>query len=143
MSLLAKENVLLNQDYSSKEAAIRATGEFLVAREHVSQPYIEKMLERDALTSVFIGNLVAIPHGTEDSQGLIRHSGIVVIQVPEGVDFDGNLVKVLVGIAGVGDEHLDLLATIAITCSELANVEQIVAATTVEEIIDLFEMGEV
>lgn len=142
MSLLVAENISLKQAYTSKEEAIRATGEFLVARNHVKEPYIEKMIARDEMTSVFIGNLVAIPHGTEDSQEDILESGIVVIQVPEGVDFDGNQVKVLIGIAGIGDEHLDLLSTIAIACSEIENVEKIIDAATIAEIIELFEMEE-
>ena len=77
------------------------------------------MLEREEMTTTFMGNLVAIPHGTDDAKKEVQNSGIAIIQVPEGVDFgDGNIVKLIIGIAGKGDEHLDILSNIAIVVSE-------------------------
>ena len=82
------------------------------------------MLEREEMTSTFMGNFVAIPHGTDDAKKQVKKSGIAIIQVPDGVDFgDGNIVKLIFGIAGKGDEHLDILSNIAIVVSEEENVE--------------------
>ncbi|TWI54678.1 PTS sugar transporter subunit IIA [Halalkalibacter nanhaiisediminis] len=140
LPILAKENIVLKATADSKEQAIRMTGEKLVERGYVEPSYIEKMLEREELTSTYMGNFVAIPHGTEDAKKSVKESGIAIIQVPNGVEFSpGNEVKLLIGIAGKGDEHLDILSQIAIVCSEEENVEKIVSAATAEEILELFE----
>jgi PTS system mannitol-specific IIA component len=140
LPILAKENILLNESAGTKEEAIKKTGQLLVDRGYVEAAYIEKMLEREELTSTYMGNFVAIPHGTEDAKKAVKESGIAILQVPAGVEFGaGNEVKLLIGIAGKGDEHLEILSQIAIVCSEEENVQQIVKATSAEEILELFE----
>lgn len=139
-AILAKENILLNASVGSKEEAIRLTGSILVDKGYVDADYIEKMLEREELTSTYMGNFVAIPHGTEDSKSFVKESGISFIQVPQGVDFgNGNIVKLLIGIAGKDNEHLDILSSIAIVCSEEENIEKLVSAKSAEEILSIFE----
>ncbi|ARK28586.1 PTS sugar transporter subunit IIA [Halalkalibacter krulwichiae] len=140
LPILSKENIELNKKVDTKENAIKMTGELLVARGYVEPSYIDRMLEREQLTSTYMGNFVAIPHGTEEGKQSVKESGIAIIQVPEGVEFgEGNEVKLLIGIAGKGDEHLDILSQIAIVLSEEENVEKIVAATSEEEILAFFE----
>jgi PTS system mannitol-specific IIA component len=140
LPILSKENIQLNQKAATKEDAIKMTGELLVARGYVEPSYIGRMLEREELTTTYMGNFVAIPHGTEEGKQAVKESGIAIIQVPEGVEFGpGNLVKLLIGIAGKGDEHLDILSQIAIVCSEEVNVEKIVSASSTEEILEIFE----
>lgn len=139
-SILNKENILLNKSVGTKEEAIRLTGSVLVEKGYVDPSYIEKMLEREELTSTYMGNFVAIPHGTEDSKQFVKESGISFIQVPEGVDFGGgNIVKLLIGIAGKNDEHLSILSNIAIVCSEEENIEKLISANSAEEILEIFE----
>ncbi|MCB5952983.1 PTS sugar transporter subunit IIA [Enterococcus sp. BWT-B8] len=138
---LEKADVRLNQHFSDKTAAITAAGTLLQEQGYVTEEYIPKMIERDRMTSTFIGNLVAIPHGTEDSKTAILKSGIVIIQAPEGVSFDGNEVKLIIGIAGVENEHLALLSEIAMVCSEMENVEKLISAQNEAEIIDFFKGG--
>ncbi|WP_425374521.1 PTS sugar transporter subunit IIA [Mesobacillus boroniphilus] len=139
-SILTKENILLNKSLNTKEEAIKLTGSVLVDRGYVEPNYIEKMMEREELTSTYMGNFVAIPHGTEDSKQFVKESGISFIQVPEGVDFGGgNIVKLLIGIAGKNDEHLSILSNIAIVCSEEENIEKLISAKSPEEIIEIFE----
>ncbi|MBD8070813.1 PTS sugar transporter subunit IIA [Bacillus sp. PS06] len=138
--ILTTNNIVLNASFSNKEEAIRSTGQILVEKGYVAAGYIEKMLEREELTSTYMGNYVAIPHGTEDAKKEVLSSGLSIIQVPGGVDFgNGNIVKVLIGIAGKDGEHLDILSQIAIVCSEEENIEKIVSATSAEEIISLFD----
>ena len=140
LPILSTETILLNAEVEDKESAIRLTGNVLVERGHVDSAYIEKMLEREELTSTYMGNFVAIPHGTEDAKQSVKESGIAIIQVPNGVDFgNGNIVKLLIGIAGKDNEHLDILSQIAIVCSEEENVEKIVNAASKEEILAFFE----
>ncbi|CAH0345847.1 PTS sugar transporter subunit IIA [Bacillus sp. CECT 9360] len=140
LPILSTENILLNAEVNGKENAIRLTGQVLVEKGYVEPAYIEKMLEREELTSTYMGNFVAIPHGTEDAKKSVKESGITIIQVPEGIDFGGgNIVKLLIGIAGKGNEHLEILSQIAIVCSEEENVIAIVNATSKEEIMAFFE----
>ncbi|WP_209121027.1 PTS sugar transporter subunit IIA [Alkalihalobacillus sp. BA299] len=137
--ILSAENIVLNASFTNKEEAIRSTGQILVDKGYVEVAYIEKMLEREELTSTYMGNFVAIPHGTEDAKKSVLSSGLSVIQVPNGVDFGGgNIVKVLIGIAGKDGEHLDILSQIAIVCSEEENIQKIVEAKSAEEILSLF-----
>ncbi|WP_188456494.1 PTS sugar transporter subunit IIA [Virgibacillus oceani] len=137
--VLAKENIQLNLTLNNKEEAIRYTGKILADNGYVEVSYVDKMLEREELTSTFMGNHVAIPHGTEDAKGLIKETGLSVVTVPNGVDFgDGNIVKVLIGIAGKGDEHLEILSKIAIVLSDADNIQKIVDTGSKEEIIRLF-----
>ena len=140
LPILSLENILMNQVIHTKEEAIRLTGKLLVDLGYVQQTYIEKMLEREELTSTYIGNLVAIPHGTDEGKREILKSGIVIIQIPNGLDFgDGNIVKLLFGIAGKDDEHLDILSNIAIVVSDISNVHKIVDATSAKEVLDFFK----
>lgn len=137
--ILTTSNVELNATFTTKEEAIRHTGEILVNNGYVDESYIEKMLEREELTSTYMGNYVAIPHGTEGAKGLVEHTGLAIVTVPEGIDFgEGNIVKILIGIAGKGDEHLEILSNIALVCSEEENIQKILDASTKEEVIQIF-----
>jgi len=138
--VLATENVKLNVTVASKEEAIRLAGELLVKNGYVHDSYIDSMMEREKLTTTFMGNFIAIPHGTDESKKEVLASGISILQIPEGVDFgNGNVAKIVFGIAGKDDGHLEILSQIAILCSEVKNVEKIVAAKSYEEIKELFE----
>jgi PTS system mannitol-specific IIC component len=136
-SLLRKENVFLNQEFANKEEAIRFAGRVLVDSGYVEESYIEAMIERDNMTSTFMGNDVAIPHGTEEAKKAVLKSGFTVLQVPQGVDFDGEKVRLIFGIAGKDGTHLEILSGIAITCSDIANIEKMVKAETAEELMEL------
>jgi mannitol PTS system EIIA component len=142
MSILKSKNILLSKSINDKTEAIKVTGQILVNQGYVKQDYIEEMLKREELSSTYMGNFLAIPHGTEEGKSSVVKSGLSVVQVPDGVDFGGgNTVKLLIGIAGKDNEHLELLSQIAIVCSEVENVERLVHAKSEEEIIRL--LGEV
>lgn len=138
MSVLTKENIVLGAEVGNKEEAIRLAGKVLVDQGYVDDVYIDKMFEREVLTSTYMGNFIAIPHGTEEAKALVKKAGLSFIQVPNGVDFGaGNIVKILIGIAGKDNEHLEILSKIALVCSEAENVEKMIEATTKEEILEL------
>ena len=140
LPILSIENIVLNQVLATKEEAIRLTGKILFDRGYVQSSYIEKMLQREEMTSTYMGNFVAIPHGTDDAKQEVKESGIAIIQVPGGVDLgDGNIVKLIFGIAGKGDEHLEILSNIAIVVSDEENVEAIVYASSKDEVLSFFE----
>ncbi|MGM0240663.1 PTS sugar transporter subunit IIA [Enterococcus sp. AZ103] len=134
------KNIELNQKLSSKEEAIKTCGAILVNNGYVKPEYIQSMLAREEVLSTYMGNGIAIPHGVDGSQEYIMHSGISLLQVPEGVSFGPNKeVKVLIGIAGKNDEHLEYLSKIATVLSESENIEKLAQAQTKEEIFNLFE----
>ncbi len=132
MSNVFDENsILLNQSFEDKIAAIRKAGQMLEDRGCVDPEYIDAMIERDEKVSVYIGNGVAIPHGVAGSEKYIKASGVSFIQVPDGIDFgEGKKAFIVIGIAGVNDEHLDILAKLAITCSDMEKVEQLRTAAS-------------
>ncbi|AMR49214.1 MULTISPECIES: PTS sugar transporter subunit IIA [Bacillus] len=139
MEVLAKANIKLNQTVNSKEDAIRLAGQTLIDNGYVKNGYVEKMFEREETSSTFMGNFIAIPHGTEDAKDEVLHSGISVIQIPDGVEYgEGNTAKVVFGIAGKNNEHLDILSNIAIICSAEENIERLISAKTEEELAAIF-----
>jgi PTS system mannitol-specific IIA component len=141
MSILKKENVVVNSNVQTKEEAIREAGRLLVDGGYVEASYVEAMIEREGKASTYMGNHIAIPHGTEEAKKFIETSGLSVVQVPNGVDFGKEDAKVIIGIAGAGDEHLEILSQIAVFCSDIDNVQKLVDADTAEEIVELLGGG--
>lgn len=111
--LLYRENVLTGCEPDTKENVIRKVGQMLVDSGYVNQSYVDGMVEREKTFSTFMGNGLALPHGVEAVKAEVLSSGIAVMTFPDGIDWDKEEVQVVIGIAGVGDEHLDILAAIA------------------------------
>src|SRR5699024_11803133 len=109
----------------------------LVRSGYAEESYIEAMIERDNMTSTYMGNNVAIPHGTEAAKKAVLSSGFTVLQVPNGVDFDGQEAKLIFGIAGKDGTHLEILSSIAVICAEEENIEKMVQAETAKELLDI------
>ncbi|MBO0378283.1 PTS sugar transporter subunit IIA [Staphylococcus warneri] len=137
--LFSNENIFINVSVGSQNEAIEKAGQALVDSGAVTENYIQAMKDREDVISTFMGNGLAIPHGTEEAKGNVIQSGLSLLQIPEGVDWNGEEVKVVVGIAGKDGEHLDLLSKIAITFSEEENVERIINAKSADEIKQVFE----
>lgn len=111
--LLLRENIRVNCKADTQEQVIRQVGQMLVDSGYVKQSYVDGMVEREKTFSTFMGNGLALPHGVEAAKKEIKSSGIAVLTFPGGTDWDGNKVNVVIGIAGVGEEHLDILSVIA------------------------------
>lgn len=111
--VIVRESIMLNQAPVTKEEAIRRAGELLVERGCVEPQYVDAMLERERLVSTYMGMGVAIPHGTAQAKGTVKKTAISMVQYPEGVDFGDEKAQLVFGIAGIGDEHLELLGKIA------------------------------
>lgn len=141
--LLQEKDILLGQEFSTKEEAIKAAGQLLVDNGYVDADYVPAMLERENIVSTYMGNFIAIPHGTDEAKKSILNTGISVLQIPGGVSFaspedtEDKMVFVVFGIAGKDGEHLEVLSKIAIFCSEQENVVKLFNATSKQEIIDL------
>jgi mannitol PTS system EIIA component len=138
--ILTPETIELNVSLGDRDEAIRRAGSLLVQNGNVEDRYIDSMLEREQSVSTFMGNDVAIPHGTEDSKQWVTRSGLSILTVPEGVEYgNGDRARLIIGIAGKGDEHLEILSRVAIVVSEEENVDKIVNAQTKEELLSYFE----
>lgn len=126
--LLKKENIRLNCPTVEKDEAIRAVGRLLCDGGYVDESYIDAMLLREQSFPTNIGNGIALPHGVEAAKKDIKHSGIAVMVYPEGVNWGSEEVKLIIGIAGVGEDHLEILSIIAEKMAEPDAVERVVAS---------------
>lgn len=138
-NLLRDENILLNQSISTQEKAIEKAGQLLVDSGVVKAGYVQAMKDREQIVSTFMGNALAIPHGTDEAKNEVIASGLSLLQIPEGLLWNGEEVKVVIGIAGKDGEHLDLLSQIAMTFSEEENIHKIVNAASPQAIRQVFE----
>lgn len=138
---MEKELIKLNQSFDSKEEAIRYCGNLLKDGGYVNSSYVDAMIARNEELSVYMGNFIAIPHGTDDAKKEVLKSGITVVQVPKGVNFgtaeNPQIATVLFGIAGIGDEHLDMIQKISIFCADVDNVVKLADAQTEDDVIRL------
>lgn len=141
--ILNEGNILLNAASEGKYEAIERAGKLLADNGYVDSDYIEGMRKRESEVTTYIGNGIAIPHGTSQYVQHIKKSGIVVLQYPEGVDFgEGNLAYILIGIAGRNDEHLEILSSIALVCQDEKNVSKLRHSAAKEEIISILTEGD-
>lgn len=141
MSILSREKVKLNVKVSDKTEAIRLAGQLLVDAGHVPQTYVDKMIEREDVSSTYLGGGLAMPHGTNDSKELIHSTGMSVLIVPDGVDFDGETAYLIIGLAALGEEHLEVLSSVAVIVSEDEDMQRILQASSEEQVIEIFEQG--
>lgn len=111
--LLQRKNIIVKCDPLTKEDAIKKAGQLLADSGYVDQEYVAAMLEREKTFSTFMGNGLALPHGVEAAKKQVKASGISVVTFKEPIDWDGNPVQTVIGIAGVGDEHLEILSMVA------------------------------
>ncbi|CUU45350.1 PTS sugar transporter subunit IIA [Clostridium beijerinckii] len=141
--ILVKEGIVLNVASESKDNAIERVGKLLINGGYVKDNYIEGMKAREEEVTTYMGNGVAIPHGMNEYKKEILETGIVIAQYPNGVDFgEGNTAYIVIGIAGKGDEHMEILSKIALTIQYEENVERLRKAKTPEEIMEIIEEGE-
>ena len=132
-----EKNIVLDAKVSSKEEAIKKAGELLFKNGYVEEQYIEGMLLREKSISTYIGMGVAIPHGETKFKDCIKRSGVVLLQVKEGVDFGEDKAYLIFGIAGVGDEHLKILSNIATVIEDEVIVKELITSSDKKEIINI------
>ncbi len=137
-SILNKNNIVLGLESVSKEEAIKRAGEILAKEGYVKEEYIQAMLEREEIVSTYIGMGVAIPHGVGEAKKEVKKSGIAVLQYPNGIKFGDEVAYLVVGIAGVGDEHLTILSNIAMSLEDEGLVEKLRNTYDVNDILKVF-----
>lgn len=114
MAILASNRIQLQTEAADKTDAIRKAGALLVNSGCVMPEYVDGMLAREEVMSTFLGNNVAIPHGQDENRRHIHQTGISVVQLSEGVEWEpGETVRLVIGIAASSDEHIGVLAALA------------------------------
>lgn len=135
---LSAKNIRLNGSAANKEEAIKLVAAGLVTNGNVENGYEAGMLAREQQTSTFLGNGIAIPHGTLDTRGLVKETGVQIIQFPKGIEWsEGNTAYVVIGIAAKSDEHLTLLRQLTTVLSDEEAAEKLAKTQDVQEFADI------
>jgi len=137
--ILEPGNVVAAGTATTKNDAITEAGALLVAAGAVTQAYVDSMFDREASVSTYMGNFLAIPHGTNEAKESILHSALSLVRYDTPIDWDGNPVRFAVGIAGLNNEHLTILSKIAIVFSDDDEVQKLIDAANAGEIYSLLE----
>lgn len=137
--ILRPENVRIHSGSATRDEAIDEAASILQAAGAVTGDYAAAMKEREKTVSTFMGNGLAIPHGTNDAKDAVLGSAISVVRFDGGVDWDGDETKFVVGIAGKDGEHLSILAQVAELFSDEDKVAALEAAPTAQDLFELFD----
>ena len=122
---------------TTKDEAIAEAGQILVDAGAVTGEYVDAMYEREKSVSTYMGNFLAIPHGTNEAKDAIKASALSVVRYDTPIDWDGNEVRFAVGIAGLNNGHLEILGKIAVIFSDMDEVDKMIAAGSADEVYAL------
>ncbi|EEP88983.1 Mannitol-specific phosphotransferase enzyme IIA component [Yersinia kristensenii ATCC 33638] len=137
---LSAGNIFLNQHATDKEQAIRFAGEQLVKGGYVEPEYVEAMLEREKLSSTYLGESIAVPHGTIEAKDRVLKTGVVFCQYPEGVRFgeeEDEVARLVIGIAARNNEHIHVITSLTNALDDDSVIERLSKTTDVQEVLDL------
>lgn len=135
---LSNENIFLGLAPKSKEDVIKFAGEQLVKLGNVAPEYVDGMLEREKLVSTYLGESIAVPHGTIETKKYVKKTGIVFCQFPEGVQWgeeEDDVAKMVIGIAAQGDEHIQVITAITNSLDDEEAVECLKTTTNPEDVL--------
>lgn len=131
---LSESNIHLNASAADKQQAIEMAASALVQAGNVEDGYLQGMLARETQTSTFLGNGIAIPHGTLDTRAMVQKTGVQVFQFPQGIEWgEGNIAYVVIGIAARSDEHLALLRQLTHVLGDEETAAKLATLTDVNE----------
>ena len=136
--VLPLSSIVLAGTATDRIGAINEAGALLVASGNVDEGYVASMHDREKSVSTYMGNLLAIPHGTNEAKSMIKQSSISVVRYPNGIDWNGNPVRFVIGIAGAGNDHLELLGKIAEVFLDESKIAELEQATSAQQISDAF-----
>ncbi|ODP97347.1 PTS mannitol transporter subunit IICBA [Salinivibrio sp. SS3] len=137
---LQRKNIHLGLTAKNKDEAIRFAGEQLVKLGYVEPGYVDAMFEREALTPTYLGESIAVPHGTVKAKDGVKQTGIVVCQYPSGVQFTDDkedIAKLVIGIAAKNDEHIQVITAITNALDEPDAIDILTSTDSIDEILNL------
>jgi mannitol/fructose-specific phosphotransferase system IIA component len=137
--VLIKESIQTKKSFTDNKEATVAAGNILFENGYVEQEYIDSMLEKLETQSfaTYIGNGVAIPHGMAEGSNYVKNTGISIIQVPDGVEWNEERAYIVVGIAANSDDHMNVLASLADAIEDPEEAKKLWSETSVDKIFDL------
>lgn len=136
---LVENDIHLAAQADDKQQAITAVAQAFVEKGLVEEGYLQGMLAREQQTSTFLGNGIAIPHGTLDTRHLVKQTGVQIFQFPNGVKWsDDNIAYLVIGIAAKSDEHLAILRQLTHLLGDEDIAEKLAKTTDAQEFIALF-----
>jgi len=138
--VLAADRIVLGGTARTRDDAVREVGHVLVDAGAVRPAYVDGMLEREETAPTYMGNFLAIPHGTLGAKEQIVRTAVALVRYDEPVDWGGQPVRVVVGIAGAGDEHLEVLGPIALVFSDEDKVARVLEADDAVAVLAAFEI---
>ena len=137
---LTADNIFLGRTASHKEEAIRFAGEQLVKGGYVQPEYVDAMLEREKMTSTYLGESIAVPHGTVDAKDRVLKTGVVFCQYPQGVRFgeeEDDVARLVIGIAARNNEHIQVITSLTNALDDETVIERLAHTASVQEVLDL------
>ncbi|ANI30598.1 PTS system mannitol-specific transporter subunitIICBA [Yersinia entomophaga] len=137
---LGKANIFLNLHAATKEEAIRFAGEQLVKGGYVEPEYVDAMLEREKLTSTYLGESIAVPHGTIEAKDRVLRTGVVFCQYPNGVRFgdeEDEIARLVIGIAARNNEHIQVITSLTNALDDDSVIARLSKTESVQEVLDL------
>ena len=137
---LGAENIFLGRTAATKEEAIRFAGEQLVKGGYVQPEYVDAMLEREKLTPTYLGESIAVPHGTVEAKDRVLKTGVVFCQYPQGVRFgeeEDDIARLVIGIAARNNEHIQVITSLTNALDDESVIARLASTTSVEEVLTL------
>lgn len=137
---LGAENIFLGRKAATKEEAIRFAGEQLVNGGYVQPEYVEAMLAREKLTPTYLGESIAVPHGTVEAKDRVLKTGVVFCQYPAGVRFgeeEEDIARLVIGIAARNNEHIQVITSLTNALDDESVIERLANTSSVQEVLDL------
>ena len=139
VGVLNIRSITLHGSARSKDDAIREAGQMLVEGGAVDNGYVSAMYDREKSVSTFMGNGLAIPHGTNEAKQFVNRSAMSFVHYDQPIDWNGNPVRFVIGIAGKNKEHLTILGKIARIFSDMESVQALEEARTEQEVLDILK----
>ena len=137
--ILTADLVRLSGRATSRDDAIREVGAMLVGSGAVDASYVDSMLEREQSVSTYMGNQLAIPHGTNEAKAAIHRTAMAFVRYPDGIDWNGKPATFVIGIAGAGDDHLTLLSSVAKVFLDKGQIAALERATSAQEVLAVLD----
>nr|WP_294977484.1 phosphoenolpyruvate--protein phosphotransferase [uncultured Pseudomonas sp.] len=139
---LNAQQVRMDQRAADKQAALALLGAALEDDGLVAAGYLDGLQAREAQGSTYLGQGIAIPHGTPDTRHLVQRTGVRLMHFPEGVAWgDGQVVHLAIAIAAKSDEHLHLLQLLTRALGDGEVGAALRAAEKPEDLLQLLQGG--
>ncbi|UUM30286.1 PTS mannitol transporter subunit IICBA [Vibrio japonicus] len=134
------ENIHLDLPTTTKEEAIRFAGNKLVEMGYVEPEYVDAMFEREKMVPTYLGESIAVPHGTVEAKDKVKKTGIVICQYPQGIQFTDDkddIAKLVIGIAAKNDEHIQVITTITNALDDPEAIDMLTTTKDIEEVLNI------